>query len=66
MATVDPKLQLSEELGKFQALRAQFTKIVALREQLEVQINENKIVKEVLLIIQFHFTSLDNKDFFKF
>lgn len=48
---VDPKSQMSDELNAFQAARQQFNKIFTLREQLEVQLNENVIVKEVRIVL---------------
>ncbi len=47
-AKVDIKQQMTDELNKFSALRNQYKKIISMRSQLEVQLNENKIVKEVI------------------
>lgn len=41
------KMQMNDELNKFSAIRNQFKKVLGARNQLEVQLNENKIVKEV-------------------
>lgn len=51
MAKVDVKQQMNEELNKFSALRNQYKKIVGMRGQLEIQLTENKVVKNVLLTI---------------
>ena len=47
---MDVKQQITDELNKFQAIRNQCKKILSQRGQLEIQLNENKLVKEVLLI----------------
>lgn len=52
MAKVDIKQQMTEELNKFQLLRNQYKKIISMRGQLEVQLNENKIVKEELDLLE--------------
>ena len=51
MAKVDIKQQISDEVNKFSALRTNYKKIITMRGQLEIQLNENKIVKEVCIII---------------
>ena len=57
MAKADVKQQMNDELNKFSALRNQYKKIIGMRGQLEIQLNENKLVKEVccvcLLFLQF-------------
>lgn len=45
------KQKIDEELSKFSAIRKQYNKIISARGQLEIQLNENKIVKEVRIII---------------
>lgn len=41
------KHELQEELNKFSTLRAQIKKLVEARNKLDVQLNENRLVKEV-------------------
>lgn len=46
---MDVKQQINEELNKFQTIRNQCKKILSQRGQLEIQLNENKLVKEVMV-----------------
>lgn len=41
------KAQMNDEINKFSVVRNQLKKIINARNQLEVQLNENKLVKEV-------------------
>lgn len=56
---MDVKQQITDELNKFQAIRNQCKKILSQRGQLEIQLNENKLVKEVLLIEIFFYYSIN-------
>lgn len=40
------KKELQEELDKFSVLRAQIKKLIESRNKLDVQLNENRLVKE--------------------
>ncbi|KAH9415599.1 Prefoldin subunit 6 [Dermatophagoides pteronyssinus] len=49
---MDVKQQINEELNKFQTIRNQCKKILSQRGQLEIQLNENKLVKEELDLLE--------------
>lgn len=44
--------QMQSELEKFKAIQKDMTKLVSTRQQLEAQLNENKVVQEELDVIE--------------
>lgn len=58
MANIDMQKKMSDEVAKFNVLQKEHQKVVALRQQLDAQLTENNVVKEVGFTFCLLFTSL--------